>query len=195
MTQRTPESLLQALVRAVTNAQVSGGGQALVAIDGPAGAGKTTLAAHLAGAMQASVFHMDDFYDGWDGLSAGIDNVLNDVVLPLAHTRELTVRRYDWSRATFGAPEVVFVEDVVIIEGVGAGAALLRPQIDILIYVDAPEANRHEWALSRGGENFESMWDAWAVHEAAYFDRDRPHESSDVRYDSVTGFWEGSISP
>ena len=40
--------------------------RALVCIDGPAGAGKTTLAEQLlAIRANAVVIHMDDLYDGW----------------------------------------------------------------------------------------------------------------------------------
>ena len=44
----------------------------LVCIDGPAGSGKTTLAAAVADARRAGarVVHMDDLYEGWSGLPA-----------------------------------------------------------------------------------------------------------------------------
>ena len=44
----------------------------VVAIDGPAGSGKTTLAQKLVNDLSdAQVIHMDDLYDGWnDPLSA-----------------------------------------------------------------------------------------------------------------------------
>jgi uridine kinase len=44
--------------------------QPIIAIDGPAGAGKTTLAATLSLALAQdftiTVMHMDDLYAGWD---------------------------------------------------------------------------------------------------------------------------------
>ena len=47
----------------------------LLAIDGPAGAGKTTLAAKLEAEYSAHstvrTIHMDDLYDGWEGALGG----------------------------------------------------------------------------------------------------------------------------
>ncbi len=44
--------------------------KSVIAIDGPAGAGKTTLATNLALALaqdlRVQIIHMDDLYDGWD---------------------------------------------------------------------------------------------------------------------------------
>ena len=42
----------------------------LVCVDGPAGSGKTTLAAGIAARTGAPVLHMDDLYPGWSGLRA-----------------------------------------------------------------------------------------------------------------------------
>ena len=59
--------------------------QPVIAIDGPAGAGKTTLAhdVRLALAQRYSIteVHMDDLYDGWDNaLTAQLTEVLTRLV-------------------------------------------------------------------------------------------------------------------
>lgn len=44
----------------------------LIAIDGPAGAGKTSLANHLAESApmrEPTILRLDDIYPGWDGLA------------------------------------------------------------------------------------------------------------------------------
>jgi para-aminobenzoate synthetase len=45
----------------------------IIAIDGRSGAGKTTLAIELAATLRnhhkVSLFHLEDIYPGWDGLS------------------------------------------------------------------------------------------------------------------------------
>ena len=48
-------------------------GTQVIAVDGPSGAGKTTLAARLSDALHgAPVVHMDDLYPGWDGLADAV---------------------------------------------------------------------------------------------------------------------------
>src|SRR6478672_10427407 len=68
----------------------------LVAIDGPSGAGKTTLAARVAAALAAPTVHMDDLYPGWDGLRAATTRLHQWVVEPLQSGRPARYRRWDW---------------------------------------------------------------------------------------------------
>jgi uridine kinase len=56
----------------------------LLAIDGPAGAGKTTLAAKLEAEFSAHstvrTIHMDDLYEGWDGaLGSALTQTLEEI--------------------------------------------------------------------------------------------------------------------
>src|SRR5690606_19566519 len=86
----------------------------LVCLDGPSGAGKTELAGRLARALGArmgaspltlfpmregplgvQVLHMDDLYEGWDGLPAVGDRLRAWVLAPLAAGRPGRYRRYD----------------------------------------------------------------------------------------------------
>ena len=64
--------------------------QPIIAIDGPAGAGKTTLAhdIKLALAKRYSIteIHMDDLYDGWENaLTSQLTDVLTHIALSLIH--------------------------------------------------------------------------------------------------------------
>ncbi len=64
---------------------VGSAGVTLLAIDGPAGAGKTTLAAQLEKEHAASgsvrVIHLDDLYSGW---TTALGNDLTEVLDRLA---------------------------------------------------------------------------------------------------------------
>ena len=68
----------------------------VVLIDGPAGSGKTTLAARLAAALGAQVLHADDMYEGWDGLPVLRDVLVGRVLEPLAAGQKAGFERWDW---------------------------------------------------------------------------------------------------
>ncbi len=62
-----------------------GSAKSVIAVDGPAGAGKTTLATNLALALsqdlKVQVIHMDDLYDGWqNALGAQLSETLTYIV-------------------------------------------------------------------------------------------------------------------
>ena len=71
---------------------VGSAGMSLIAIDGRAGAGKTTLAARffdeLAVDKSVEVIHMDDLYDGWENaLNERLTQTLESIVnAPVSYT-------------------------------------------------------------------------------------------------------------
>ena len=140
----------------------------LICIDGPAGSGKTTLATALAELTQAPVIHMDDLYAGWDGLAAGIAQ-LDTVLLPLVEGAPGSYRRYDWHRRTFAETVLVPPSPLLVIEGVGSGAAAYDGFRTALAWVDAPEELRRQRGLDRDGDTFAPHWDAWAAAEHEHF--------------------------
>ena len=92
----------------------------LVCVDGPAGSGKTTLAARLAEAGPATVLHLDDLYPGWDGLPL-VGAQLETLLRPLAQDRPGSYRRYDWLRSEYAETVEVPPYPVQVVNGLGAG--------------------------------------------------------------------------
>lgn len=134
-------------------------------IDGPSGAGKTTLANQIGHALGIRVVHLDDFYPGWNGLAAGARMVAEDVLDP----RRPGFWRWDWQRNR--RAEWVSLEPGadVIVEGVGAvteasiGAAKARGDVDTL-RVSAAAATRKARAIERD-PGYAPWWDMWAQQE------------------------------
>ncbi len=143
------------------------GGGRLLCVDGRAGSGKSTLAAEIAAHEGATVVHTDDLCPGWDGLPQ-VPGLLAALVAPLAAGRPGTYPRYDWVAGAVAEAVVVAPCDLLVIEGVGAGATSLRPWRTALVWLERPTDTRRSLALARDGDTFAPYWDAWAAAETAY---------------------------
>ena len=157
----------------------------LVSIDGPAGSGKSTLAATIAELdPEARVVHMDDLYDGWEGL-ASVSRQLSTLVRPLARGKPGFYRRYDWHRGEFAETVDVEPPALLVLEGVGSGRAELAGLITVLVWVAAPRPLRRERGLARDGEAFAPQWDGWMRQEDTHFAGQRTAERADVVVDGT----------
>ena len=142
----------------------------LVGIDGRSGSGKTELAARLARSLaqegvRSRTVHLDDLYQGWDGLAAALEPLCADVLVPLAGGLPGSYRSWDWHRGQPGPRRTVPVEDVVLVEGVGALATGCRDVLHLTVWLEAPAELRRTRALARDGDTFAPHWDGWAAQE------------------------------
>lgn len=157
----------------------------IIAIDGRSGAGKTTLAIELAAQLRnhhkVSLFHLEDIYPGWNGLTAGIERYVSTVLTPLSRAEPATWTSWDWDRHYDGDTRVTLPAEIVIIEGVGAGAAEARPLLSAVIWADSPDAVRRKRALDRDGGTYEPFWDQWAEQEDAWLAVDDVPRKADIR--------------
>ncbi|MER7604563.1 4-amino-4-deoxy-L-arabinose transferase [Nocardioides sp. NPDC127503] len=151
----------------------------LVCIDGPAGSGKTTLATAVADLTGAPVIHMDDLFEGWDGLP-GITDQLDSILLPLVEGATGSYRRYDWHRGEFAETVTVPPAPLLVIEGVGSGAAAYDDLRTALAWVDAPYESRMRRGIERDGDAFAPHWEAWAEAEAELFAREQTAARADI---------------
>jgi len=152
----------------------------LISVDGPAGSGKTTLAAELAAGSGATLVHLDQLYDGWGGLP-GIGATLDRLLRPLALGRPGTYRRYDWHAGAFADTVTVAPTELLVLEGVGSGSAAIADLVTVLVWLDAAPDERKRRALDRDGDSFAQQWEAWAEAEASHFAREETRERADVR--------------
>jgi uridine kinase len=159
----------------------------VVAIDGRSGAGKTSLAAGLRSELGAPVVALEDLYGGWDGLERGIDLLVSEVLEPLSDGRAARVPRYDWVADTWGTPWVLEPPEILIVEGVGAGARRAAAYESTLVWMQMAASVRKKRALDRDGETFAPYWDRWAAQEDAMLARERTRDRADVVIDAVKG--------
>jgi chloramphenicol 3-O-phosphotransferase len=187
-------SALADLLRRLDAAPPTLGSGRLVCIDGPAGSGKTTFAQGVADRVEAAhLLHTDDLIEGWRGLS-GLDARLEGVLGPLALGRPGSYRRYDWVEGAYAETVTVEPCPLLVIEGVGSGAARFEDLRTLLVWVEAPYDERLRRGLERDGDAFAPHWEQWALDEAALYAREGTRERADVHLDGTAPFDAPSAS-
>ena len=147
----------------------------LVCIDGPAGAGKTTLADELLEHFpEAQIIHMDDLYNGWDdALDAGLtERLLTSIREPLRNGEPIRYQRYDWYADDFADFVELGVARFLILEGVGAAQAAMRDIATLSIFIDIDPAEGRARVIERDGTVSAEHIDAWQSQEQAHFAAD-----------------------
>lgn len=163
----------------------------LVAVDGPAGAGKTAFAGHLAEALRAQGAVVDqvltdDLLDGWDDIVAFWPRLEERILQPLSRGAPAAYRPYDWYAGRFGERVVgVPVPEVLVLEGVTSARAAIRDRLTLSVFLTAPAALRLERAVARDGEGLRPHLLRWMDAEAAHFAADATAEHVDVVVDGA----------
>ena len=161
----------------------------LVAVDGPAGSGKTTVAGALAArfvgrGLETAVLHLDDLYDGWTGLEGSLwPRLAAQVLEPLRRGRPGRYQRYDWGSGAFDGWVDLPVPGVLVLEGCGSARREADPFVVLRVWVEAPPDVRLERGLARDGQAARPHWERWMADEAAHFARERTADRADARLD------------
>jgi len=148
--------------------------QPIIAIDGPAGAGKTTLAHDIKLALAQSYsiteIHMDDLYDGWDNaLSAELSDVLTHLVATHKTSQPISISTYDWRAGTFNPAVVLEKSELLILEGVGSGQRSIRDSLTALIWIDIEATDGLQRVLQRDGIEIEKQMRKWLTKQEQHF--------------------------
>ena len=157
----------------------------VIAVDGPSGSGKTSLTEQLVRSCGAAVLHLDDIYPGWYGLAATPPMVARDVLEPIAVGQTGSISRWSWVRDRPGPALLVPPTPLLVLDGVGSGAAVIRPFLSVLVWVEAPTAVRRRRALERDGAAYEPWWDTWAAGESCHFDSEQTRLHADLVIDTT----------
>lgn len=173
-------SSAERVLRLVRSRPATLGAGRLLCIDGPAGSGKSSLAAVVAAREPAAVVvNTDQLLDGWGGLP-GLPVLLRALVGPLADGRDSSYRRFDWGAGAYAERVPVPVSSLLVIEGVGAGCRLLAPYRTALVWVAAPDGERLRRVVERDGPGVEAHLADWVTAESAHFAAEGTRGAADV---------------
>ncbi len=185
--QLSPESAADAVVARVLELIDSGVSSPIILIDGRAGSGKSTLADLVQrglfreGDSLPRIVHMDDLYEGWGGLQAGVDYLLRFVLGPLGRGVRAEWQEFDWAMdARVGRWREFAGGTPLIVEGCGALSLAASEFANLRVWLEVDEAVRHERWLTRDGHKFDSQWGVWAAQELEFYARERSAELADL---------------
>jgi uridine kinase len=166
------------------------GGVRVVAVDGPSGAGKTTFADRLAGALRRTgarvvVVHTDELLDGWEDQFTFWKRLEETVFEPLAHGHAGRHPVYDWHLARFAGEREVPVPDVLIVEGATSARPEAYPRLSLSVFLTADRDRRWERVLSRDGPEIAAPLRRWMAAEDEFFAADGTAQRADRVVDGV----------
>ncbi|CAI9406394.1 uridine kinase family protein [Nocardioides sp. T2.26MG-1] len=178
------------LARLQERAPTLGAGR-LLCIDGPSGAGKTTLAEAVrtqaaAAGIEHRVIHMDDLYDGWDGLPR-VHEQLATLLPPLAEGRPGGYRRYDWTAGRYAEDVTIDPAPLLVLEGAGSWDPAYAALVTLLVWLDAPAEERLARTIARDGAALEPQLRRWARDELVHLARTGAREHADLAVGTPTG--------
>ena len=148
--------------------------QPIIAIDGPAGAGKTTLASDIALSMgrflKVHTLHMDNLYNGWlTPFDEKWRDLLNTAVTSHKAREKYSLSHFDWQRSQYGSDIEQPRAELLILEGVGARLSQLSREVSALIWMDIDPTLGLQRVLSRDGEEISLEMQNWLHLQEQHF--------------------------
>jgi uridine kinase len=156
----------------------------VILIDGRAGSGKSTFAEQLQqqlfrdGESAPRVIHMDNIFEGWEGLSLGSDYLVRFVLQPLARHETASWQDWSWVKNQRSSWREFSGGTPLIVEGCGSLTERSKEHADICIWLEANEQTRRERWLKR--ERHLDKFDFWAAQELDFYAREKSKALADL---------------
>lgn len=142
----------------------------VIGVDGRSGGGKTTLARNLADHLGATLLSTDDFA-WWHSLFDWPQLLIENGIEPLVAGQDISFRPPAWIERHRAGAIVATASSVVIVEGVGATQAAMRPHLEICVWVQSDAIVAKERGLIRDAAErpdlaeAERFWNEWQQAE------------------------------
>ena len=156
----------------------------IVLIDGRAGSGKSTFAEALQqqlfrdGESAPRVIHMDNIFEGWDGLALGSDYMVRFILQPLARQETASWQDWSWVKNQRSSWREFSGGTPLIVEGCGSLTERSKEHADISIWLEASEETRRERWIQR--ERHLEKFDFWAAQELDFYAREKSQSLADL---------------
>ena len=153
-------------------------------IDGRAGSGKSTFAGSLQqqlfrdGESAPRVIHMDNIFEGWDGLALGSDYMVRFILQPLARRETASWQDWSWVKNQRSSWREFSGGTPLIVEGCGSLTERSKEHADISIWLEASEETRRERWIQR--ERHLEKFDFWAAQELDFYAREKSQSLADL---------------
>ena len=152
----------------------------LIAIDGDAASGKTTLGFYLQEIFSANLFHMDDFFLPAKlrteeklqeiGGTVEYERFYQEVLVPVLKGEEVLYRPYSCAVQAIIAEQIIPFKRVNIIEGSYSQHPYFGDIYQLRVFIEIAPKLQHERILIRNGaEKTERFLTEWIPKEKAYF--------------------------
>ena len=156
----------------------------IVLIDGRAGSGKSTFAEALQqqlfrdGESAPRVIHMDNIFEGWDGLALGSDYMVRFILQTLARRETASWQDWSWVKNQRSSWREFSGGTPLIVEGCGSLTERSKEHADISIWLEASEETRRERWIQR--ERHLEKFDFWAAQELDFYAREKSQSLADL---------------
>jgi uridine kinase len=156
----------------------------IVLIDGRAGSGKSTFAEVLQqqlfrdGESAPRVIHMDNIFEGWEGLALGSDYMVRFILQPLARHETASWQDWSWVKNQRSSWREFSGGTPLIVEGCGSLTERSKEHADISIWLEASEEVRRERWIQR--ERHLEKFDFWAAQELDFYAREKSQSLADL---------------
>ena len=155
--------------------------QPIIAIDGPAGSGKTTLASTLFLALSphisTTVIHMDELYPGWESaIGDELTKSLTWVTSCHKAKKPLLYSSFNWAANEFADPKSHPSTHLLILEGVASAQIAIEESFATSIWLDLDPLIGYQRVIDRDGEKISREMTQWLVMQEQHFAADRTKE-------------------
>jgi uridine kinase len=171
--------LIEQITVATLELTESGMATPIILIDGRAGSGKSTLAEKIQnelfrqGESMPRIIHMDDLYEGWNGLAAGAEYLQRFILSPLITKQTASWQEYNWETDSRDRWREFSGGTPLIIEGCGALNQYTSSIAQLSIWLEIDEETRRKRWLERDGDAFDKYFDIWAAQELDFIAREK----------------------